>query len=378
MVLIWGTSALHAQDPFFNQFSTNESVFNPSLVGYKGSLSFQSAFKSQWGGSGVQDFRSGRISIEESVPCSIFDYGFNFGFNEEGEGLLRRVDIGFRFAGVVPFDWGPSRHNLRIGGGLQWSVNRVDYTRLTFSDQLDPKYGLYDRLGIANPTGFVPPNEGRSNWFFTPSMGISHRILIDHSNPGSSTILYGIAIHNAFSIGSGSFTGNEESILGIGTKIPTRYSAFATWEFIPYFQRKTFISIRPLMVIEFQEQLSYLNTGLRISLNRLVAVGAYYHSNKAPEMGVNTRWLTFNVELGIPTSNKQRIELGFAYTNNLSGVRNYLGGMLEFSLIIHLASSPVCKLAGREDWIPYGDHMRCPTSAFTNSRRKMYENIWYK
>jgi type IX secretion system PorP/SprF family membrane protein len=367
---------LHAQDPFFNQFYHNESAYNPSLVGYKGAFGFQAAYKSQWAASDVRAFSSGRFSLEESLPCSIFDYGLNLGFNEEGEGVLRRIDLGFRFAGVVPFNIGDSWHNIRIGAGLQWSNNRIDYSRLVFSDQLDPKYGLYDRLGISNPTAFTPPNEGRSNWFMTPSAGVSHRILLDHTNRRSGTILYGIAVHNAFSLGSRDFTGNEESVLGIGTKIPTRYSLFASWEFIPWMGNDNFLAIRPLLVAEYQSKISYLNAGVKTSFNRFLAAGIYYHSNRRPEDGVNTRWMTFNIEFGWTIDGGSRVELGLAYANNLSGVRNYLSGMIELSLGVYFPLSPSCNLAGQGDQVPYAKHTRCATSLIMPGRHKMYESIW--
>jgi len=373
---LFSPKLLTAQDPFFNQFFHNESSFNPSLVGYKGAFGFQAAFKNQWAASDVRAFRSGRISLEESLPCSVFDYGVHLGFNEEGEGILRRIDLGFRFAGTVPFIIGDSRHNIRIGAGLQWSQNSVDYSRLTFSDQLDPKYGLFDRLGVANPTTFIPPNEGFSNWFLTPSAGIAHRILVDHTNPRSGTILYGLAFHNAFSLGKSEFRGNEESVLGTGVKIPSRYSFFATYEFIPWMNNRQFLAIRPLLVTELQSKISYIQTGFRTSFNRFLAAGIYYHTNRRPEEGVNTSWMTFNMEFGWTIPNGARVELGLAYSSNLSGLRNYLDNMFEMSLGVYFPISPSCSLAGKKDQVPYGSHTRCVTSLITAGRQKMYESIW--
>ncbi len=367
---------LSAQDPFFNQFYHNESSFNPALVGYKGGFGFQAAFKNQWAASDVRAFRSGRFSLEESMPCSIFDYGMNMGFNEEGEGILRRIDLGFRFAGTVPFAVGDSWHNIRIGAGLQWSQNSIDYSRLTFSDQLDPKYGLFDRMGIANPTAFVPPNEGYSNWFMTPAAGVVHRILLDHTNARSGTILYGLSFHNTFSLKKGDFTGNEESVLGTGVKIPARYGFFASWEFIPWMNNRQFVAIRPLVVAEMQSKISYVQAGMRASFNRFLAAGVYYHTNRRPEEGVNTNWLTFNMEFGWTIPNGARVELGLAYSSNLSGLRNYLNNMFEMSVGVYFPISPTCSLAGRGNQVPYGNQTRCVTSLIVPGRHKMYESIW--
>ncbi|MCB0635203.1 MAG: type IX secretion system membrane protein PorP/SprF, partial [Lewinella sp.] len=265
------------QDPFFIHFYNNESTYNPALVGYRGALSVMMKYKSQWAGLGSARFRTGNLAVEESLPCSIFDYGLNVRFDEEGAGIFRTRDFAFRFAGVVPFDVGASRHNLRMGAGFQWSYKSIDYNRLYFSDELDPKYGLTDALGLDLPTNFVPPNDGRSLWFFSPSVGLTHRILFNADNPRSPTLHYGVAVHNAFSLGKDEFTGNEESILQIGTKIARRWSAFGTLEFLPYMQRGTFFSIKPSVLYENQGGLAYWEAGAKFSLNRLLALGCYYH-----------------------------------------------------------------------------------------------------
>lgn len=367
-----------AQDPFFIHFFNNESTYNPALVGYRGALSVLMKYKAQWPGLGGAHFRTGNVAVEESLPCSIFDYGLNFRFDEEGEGIFRTRDFAFRFAGVVPFDVGASRHNLRMGAGFQWSFKSVDYNRLVFSDELDPKYGLTDALGLDLPTSFVPPNDGRSLWFFSPSVGITHRILVNENKPRSATIHYGVALHNAFSLGRDEFTGNEESILQVGTKIARRWSVFGSVELLPYLQRGAFFSIKPTVLYENQGGLSYWEAGAKFSLNRLLALSAFYHDNRSPVTGRNTRWMSFALEFGEVLGKDRRFDLGFSYANSFTGLRNHVGPIFEFSVGFHFASSPSCRLGGRGDEVPYGSQIRCPSSAFSPSNRKMYESIWYK
>jgi len=199
---------------------------------------------------------------------------------------------------------------------------------------------------------------------------------MDHSNPRSSTLLYGLSFHNAFSLKTGNFTGNEESVLGTGVKIPARFSLFATYEFVPWMSNRQFFTVRPLVVAELQSKISYLQTGVRASFNRFLAAGVYYHTNRRPEEGVNTSWMTFNVEFGWTIANDARVELGLSYSSNLSGLRNYLNNMFEMSLGVYFPISPSCNLAGKKDQVPYGSHMRCVTSLIIPGRYKMYEGIW--
>ena len=101
------------------------------------------------------------MSLEESVPCALFDLGLHYYGDQEGNGRLQTHQLGASFAAAPVFR--DDRHNgttnLRIGGSFFWSQKRIDFTKLVFSDQLDAKYGIFDRLGNLNPTSFVAPNK---------------------------------------------------------------------------------------------------------------------------------------------------------------------------------------------------------------------------
>lgn len=369
-----------AQDPFYTQFANAESFFNPALTGYRGALSIIGKYKSQWHLANVSGFQTSSLAVEESMPCSPFDYGLHLGFDREGEGLLQTTDFGIRGAGTIAWDIGVSSHNLRLGLGMIWAAKRVDYNRLVFSDQLDPKYGAVDANGIKNPTLFVPFNDGRSLWFFTPALGFTHRILLNRQRFRSPTIHYGAAIHNAFSIGDQHITGNVESILDQNTKIPVRFHLFFTTEFVMVANGRSFISMRPMAVYQRQGPISYYELGNRVSLNRNLALGLYYHFNfhKGQQQPGNTNWYAIQAEVGGVMAKTRRIDVGFSYAGNFSGLRNSFGPIFELSLGFHFAASPSCQLLGYKDEVPYGDHIKCPTSSLTPGRKKMYEGLWYQ
>lgn len=371
IILFFTSFCAHAQDPFFTHFFNNESDFNPAMTGQKGALSVTAKYKSQWAGNDAPAYISGSATMEESLPCSILDYGFHFNFDEEGAGRFRTYDAGFRVAGTAPFNVGNSLHNIRIGGSLQWSYKTIDFSRLIFSDELDPKYGA------VLPSAFEAPDDGRSQVFFTPSVGIVHKVLLNERSERSPSFTWGLSLHNAYSLGA-RHLGNEESILGIGTRIPQRWGAFVEAEFIPFYSRRTFFSIRPLAVYQRQSNLQYVETGARFGINRLLSAGIFYHFNQqSPEQGKNTNWFSFSLEFGEVLGQSKRIDLGLSYSNNFSGLRNVVGPVLEVSVALHFASSPGCRLMGREDEVGYMNVVKCPSIAASN-RRKMYENIWYK
>ncbi|MBL0237829.1 MAG: type IX secretion system membrane protein PorP/SprF [Saprospiraceae bacterium] len=161
-------------------------------------------------------------------------------------------------------------------------------------------------------------------------------------------------------------------------KIPTRYGFFANYEFIALSTRNSFISFKPLIVYEQQQNIHYFEIGNRFSINRNLGLGIYYHFNNQSKQGWNTNWFTINAELGKINSRHQRFDFGLSYSDNLTGVRNYLGAIVEISVAIHFASSPSCKLIGKGDKVPYSYDTKCPYNLFSLSKRKLYENIWFK
>ncbi len=366
---------LWSQDPFFAHFYNNEAIFNPALVGYKGSLSFNAKYKSQWPASNVSPFVSGMISMEESMPCSMFDYGLSLNFDEEGSGRFRSYDFGFRFAGTPAFTIKNSVHNLKFGAAFQWTLKTVDYSKFIFSDELHPKYGTVDIFGNDLPTNFVPPNEGESQVFFTPAIGFAYNWLSNEESDRATTLLLGASVHNAFSIGN-KLLGNEESILNIGTKIPVRWNGFAKAEFILSNNQRTYWSMGPSLFYQKQGQLEYAEAGIFTSFNRFLSGAILYHFSPKTLSGNSTNWFSFNIEFGGLVSDENRIDLGLSYSNNFSGLKNVVGPIFELSVSVHLAKSPVCRLMGRDDEVPYSKGAKCPTAAFSPGRKKMYQNIW--
>lgn len=371
---------LQAQDPFFTQFHLAESYFNPALTGYRGAFSVMARYKSQWHLADASGFQTTMVSVEESMPCSPFDFGLHAGLDREGEGLLTTTDLGVRGAGTLAWATGLSHHNLRFGLALQWVQKRVDYSRLLFSDQLDPRYGTKNQDGVANPTSFAPLNDGRSLWFFAPVVGFTHRVLFNRQRFRSPTLHYGVAWHNAFTMGNDRYTGNIESILEQDTRIPARFHVFASVEFVLPAGDRSFLGIRPLVTYQRQGPIHYYEAGTRVSFNRHLAIGGYYHfqGRQAEYPQPHTHWYSIQAEVGGIIARNRRLDLGFSYNGNVSGLRNTFGPLFEVAVGFHLASSPTCRLWGYGDEVPYGDHIKCPTSTITPGRRKMYESIWYR
>jgi hypothetical protein len=362
------------QDRLYSTFQGNESLFNPSLAGFRGAFTLSGRFVSQWQSSQLNGFQTGLFKLEESLPCSIFDYDLQAEYNKEGTGVYKSVRLGGNFAGTAPFETGNAIHNFRLGLGLVWQFNAINYENLIFSDQLDPKYGAFDPFGNLNPSSFISPQNNRTNWFFTPSVGISHRILFNSENKKSSTLLWGFAIHHLIGLSKNKNWGQAESLLGLETVLPYRVHGFVNFELIPYYKSGQFLSIKPQLNFEMQGSLHYWNIGSNFSLNRNISIGTFLQQVITKD-SENTQWLSLQVGLGNTLLNDKKMDLTFSYNIPLTGIRNYLGPFLEAGIAFHFSKSPGCGILGKDNVLAYPG-VQCPSSSFSRGRRKLYENIW--
>ncbi len=371
IILHLSLTAAHAQDAAYLNFSQNRFLFNPSLTGIQGAQSYKFRSKLEWNNDGGQGYKTISLLYEETVPCSILDVGLKLNYNEEGAGLYRTMEFGFLSAAFVPISKSQfSDHNLRIGVDFSWGLNSIDFSRLVWSDQLDAKYG------VIFPTSFIPPNEGRSNLYMNPGLGMSFRSLWNKKSAKAVMTNVGLAMYRFYSSDQGEIN-QSVSVLGLRSPNPYRMSAFAEMEFIPLYYGRRFLSIRPAFVYQKQGNIHYIETGLRAGYLRHASVGCNYHTVPGNAPG-QTRWVTLSTDFMIPAGNGKMLELSLSWSENIGGLQNFVGPQFEFGISYHLSGSNLCKLMGMEDDVPYNQTYKCPIMSQTPGKRKMYENIWYK
>lgn len=371
--LLWLLSPLLllGQDPFFTHFYGNEALFNPALTGNSGALSIRLKAKHQWHSSATTGYQTYLAALEESMPCNFFDYGISVLQDIEGEGRLRTQQFGLHLASPLPIATGLSGNllQLRLGISVLWAQQSVDYSQLLFIDQLDPKYGQTDADGRPIPTSFVAPNDGRSAWYFKPSGGFAFQYVINPKSRKATSINAGASIHNVVALQSW-------SVLGLGAQAVPRYSAFLNAELVLGYLQQQYVSFRPQLFWQDQQGLSYMEGGGSMSFSRLVSAGFYYHRSRPKDGQSSTNWGSAQLEVGFFSGAGSRVDLGFGYGFNFSGLRNQVANVYELTVRFSFAKSPMCSLAGKP--APYDGNgaLPCPTLRQAN-RSKIYENIWY-
>lgn len=380
-------TSINAQDPFMVHFHNNRSWYNPAFTGIKGSSVFSAKYKTQWNNSKITPFKTNYFSYEESLACQkIFDYGLHVLQDEEGAGMLTTWMAGAKLSSsFLLLNNSYQTMTARFGLTMQWGEKRINFRHLSFADQLNAKYGLFDAFDNPNPTTFIIPESlGVSKTYFAPAIGFLLQYVKEpNKNRKPTYYTLGGSVHNILDLlGKRSF-GNEESLLGIGTTITSRIALHGAIEYYPFNQNGDIISIKPQLFYQHQENMQYLETGLRAGWNNTLGLNLFYHSSrwKTPDR-VNTDWLSFSVEIGGILNESERgagrLDLDLSYSIGISGLKNSVGPIWEIGLAYHFSYSPMCSLSpnGRFDLRKGKNKHLCPR--ITRSQRKLYENIWYK
>jgi type IX secretion system PorP/SprF family membrane protein len=334
-------------------------LFNPAFTADKGASSLSVKLKSQWYTDATTPYNTGSVTFEESLPCSILDYGLKLTFDQEGDGFLKTMEAGALIVATPSIRRYKANHNFRIGADLSWGFQSIDYSRLFFSDQLDPQFG------VNKPSKFIPPNDGKSAIYFNPGLGIIYKGLFNYKSVKTQMLNIGISIYNIYSLNSGLFS-NSRSILGLSAFESIKLSAFIEYEVIPYYNRNNFVSVKPLVFYQKQGNIQSTDVGARVSLSKLIALGVYFHFTDF-HFTRNTGWINLNAELGWKLNDNRRLDLSLSYCNNYSGLQNFTGLIFEFGIAYHFRKlTKTC-----------GSPTKVDCSSFTSPKNKIYDNIWY-
>jgi len=209
-----------AQDPQFTQVYLSKVYMNPAYAGVNQELTLSNSNRFQWGRitPQVAPFRTHDVSIDIGSPALRIGTGISLFYNREGEGNLTTTSVSVPFSYALPLDVKGGKTTSALRFGIQASVGKktIDWSKLVFSDQLDPIYGnIY--ASSALPAGFESGNILKFN------AGVLYQASFSQFTNNTQTVLdasrvsVGAAIHN-LSESSVSLISNSESY------IPKRYT----------------------------------------------------------------------------------------------------------------------------------------------------------
>ncbi len=378
LLIVWliGTETLWSQDPIFSQFFNTPLYSNPASLGMDGSITATAAYRNQWskvpGG-----FTTKYLSVESFEPCLPGAVGMSVWQDTEGEGVLKTTAAGLHFAFIAIAETRKTVHNFRFGMNPYWMQKEIDWERLVFSDQLDPRFGNINATAF-DQFGSPSVNFGGLNF------GFIHRMDISNRGKDDTQISYGLAFNNLLNFSLN--TGPIESLQGLETALPMRMVAHASF-YLPFLKIGNKIEVFrmvPQVRVVRQGGLTGVTLGA-YGIYQGGTLGLFYH-NRTPVAGFqNTDALTAYLGLGVDVGKRQALDIGLSYDMNIGGLRTMSGGVFEISLRYHIFNNGLlCGMLGsggpgsngriRSRGKKRGVH--CPPVGRSHAKR--WGNVWYR
>lgn len=250
-IIFWITSGnkSYAQDPHFTQFYANPLYLNPAFAGTGRCPRAIMNYRNQWPGI-TGTFVTYAASYDQHIDPISGGIGITALRDEAGEGTLTTTTV----SGIYSYEQPINRHfSLRAGFQATFFQKAIDWSKLTFGDMIDPRYGF-----IYN-TREVPGQNVKSGVDF--SAGIL----------GFSRLYYfGFAAHH--------LTQPDEGLIG-ASKLPMKFTGHAG-AIIPLKKDVSEGSISPNILFKQQQNFTQINMGLYVTKGPIVG-GLWFRKDDA-------------------------------------------------------------------------------------------------
>ena len=288
---------MKAQDPEFTQFYANPLYLNPAFAGTARCPRLVMSYRNQWPAlSGT--FVTTAASYDQHVETLSGGLGLIVMNDRAGKGTLNTTSV----SGIYSYQQAVSRKfSLKAGFQASYFQKSLDWSKLTFGDQIDPRKGfIYETQD---------QRRGDNANFVDFSAGIL----------GFSENFYvGAAVHH--------LTEPNESLIVGSSPLPMKFTGHAG-AVIPIEKRRRYSdsNISPNILYRRQGEFQQLNVGLYVNKGPLVG-GVWYRFNDS-----------FIALIGIQTD---VIRFGYSYDVTVSELTPATAGSHEVSMTVQFDCRP--------------------------------------
>lgn len=289
----------NAQDPEFTQFYANPIYLNPAMAGTHGCPRLNMNYRNQWPSiSGA--FVTNSISYDQYVNSMQGGLAFMVTNDMAGKNTLNwtTVNVAYSYHLQVTREF-----TMLFGAQAGWNQKFLDWSKLSFGDQIDP------RRGFIYQTGDLPRGNLNGNWgtkgFFDASAGI-------------------VGYSENFYIGFAAKHLNkpEESLIlnpQGDSRLPMRFTGHmgANIVFGKGSQYQNVTAISPNIIYSYQDGFMQINIGTYIKYGAFTC-GAWLRARDA-----------FILLIGIDAGS---FKFGYSYDVTVSKLTNASGGSHELSM----------------------------------------------
>ncbi len=295
-----------AQDPHFSQYYANPLYLNPAMAGAPICPRLILNYRNQWPSISGQ-YVTYNASYDQHIDAISGGIGLLVNVDRAGEGTLSTTMASGIYNYHMPLG---RKFSLRAGIQATFLQKNLDWTKLTFPDQIDPRHGF-----VFN-TNEQYPADGLTRTVADFASGL---VLY------SERFFFGVSAHHLTTPNEGFISYSE---------LPMKWTAHsgAIISIEGDNSRKRTIeetSISPNVMFLKQAEFEQLNYGMY--LNKFPFVGGLWYRHNFDNSDAVIVLLGFI---------QQSFRFGYSYDLTVSKLTNASGGAHEFSLTLQFECSP--------------------------------------
>ncbi len=299
---------LFAQDPVFSQFYNAPLTVNPAFAGISDNPVVSLTYRNQWPNLG-NVYTTYNASYDQFVDKYNSGVGFGILSDNQGDGSLKSLKISGMYSYGVKIN---RDYQLKIGGGLGFVQQRIDWSKLIFGNQIDKADGIITQGGSV-----IPSNENNNGINSISYVDISAGFLF------TGPLYYvGVSIDHLNSPEQ-SFLESDRS----NSNLPARFSIHGGYQinFDRGNKRDEGSFITPNLLFEKQGDFYQINAGAYTSI-KSIFVGLWYRN----------AWSNNDALIASVGVKQGPFKIGYSFDYTISELSIGSGGSHEIGLLINL------------------------------------------
>lgn len=292
--IILSSVNIYGQDPHFTQFYANPLYLNPAFAGSAICPRLILNYRNQWP-SIPGTFITYNASYDQHIDGIAGGIGLLFNADRAGEGTLNTTMFNFMYSYKLDVS---QSFSIRAGVQASYFQKRVDWSKLTFGDMIDEKYGF-----------IFPTQEQQTNSVGTTDFSAG---LLGYGE----IFTFGVAVHH--------LTRPNESLTGGVSRLPMKYTVHTGFIIDLKSSRRKRRLDDPVLApnIIYQQQLNFQQLNYGLYFNRYPFVGGIWYRQSFRNSDAVI--LLFGVQNNL-------VKFGYSYDLTVSKLTNASGGAHEIS-----------------------------------------------
>jgi len=292
------TNNANAQDPQFTQFYANPLYLNPAFAGTARCPRVIMNYRHQWPGiptTAGKTFVTYAASYDQHFDAISGGVGLQVLNDRAGDGTLNTTTASLIYSYQLPVS---RTFSLKFGGQATYLQKRLDWSKLTFGDMIDPRRGF-----VYNTNETPPVNAKTVADFAAGILGYSKLFFV------------GFAAHH--------LTQPDEGFIS-PARLPLKITGHAG-AVIPIDGKNGEVSVSPNILYQRQQNFQQINLGVYFNKSAFVA-GMWYRNQDA-----------VIVLVGVQQS---MYKIGYSYDVTVSKLTTKSAGSHEISFALQFDCKP--------------------------------------